>query len=176
MLGCLKSLSNSMERRQIPNDKRGERMNKIEVLKRSDLFRELDDEQLALVAKLGTHQVFDAGTVIYRQGSLAEGIYVIEHGVVGIILEVGPLAQRQVQAACNFESFGWSAMIPPYSRTATVKALEQTKVMIFGGRELTGFCTAHPEVGFKITQAVARVISDRLRQAYIQLLGVTDED
>lgn len=151
-------------------------MDKIEVLKRSDLFRELDDEHLALVAKIGTDQVFDAGTVIYKQGAVAELIYVVEDGLVGIILEVGPLAQRQVQAAANFESFGWSAMIPPYSRTATVKALEQTKVIVFNGRELSAFCTTYCDVGFKIMQAVARVIAERLRQAYIQLLGVTDED
>jgi len=151
-------------------------MNKIEVLKRSDLFRELDDEHLALVAEIGTHHVFDAGAIIHRQAAVGELIYVIEEGLVGIILEVGPLAERQVQGAANFESFGWSAMIPPYSRTATVKALEKTKVIVFNGRELTAFCTTHREVGFKIMQAVARVIAERLRQAYIQLLGVTDED
>ena len=151
-------------------------MNKVEVLKRSDLFRELDDEHLAVVAKMSTHHLFDAGTIIYRQGAVADQIHVIEEGLVGIILEVGPLAQRQVQAAANFESFGWSAMIPPYTRTATVKALEKTKVMVFNGRELTVFCTTHGEVGFKIMQAVSRVISERLRQSYIQLLGVTDED
>jgi len=151
-------------------------MDKIEVLKRSDLFRELNDQQLALVAEMGTQQVFDAGTVIYKQGALAEEIHVIEEGLMGIILEVGPLAQRQVQAAANFESFGWSAMIPPYTRTATVKALEKTKVVVFNGRELTAFCTTSCDVGFKIMQAVARVISERLRQSYIQLLGVTDEE
>jgi CRP-like cAMP-binding protein len=149
-------------------------MDKIEVLKRSDLFRELDDEQLNLVAEMGTDQVFNTGAIIYRQGVLADHIHVIEEGLVGIILEVGPLAQRQVQAAANFESFGWSAMIPPYTRTATVRALEQTKVIVFNGRELAGFCTSYCDVGFKIMQAVARVIAERLRQAYIQLLGVTD--
>ena len=151
-------------------------MEKIEVLKRTDLFRELDNEQISMVAEMGTEKVFDAGTIIHKQGAPAELIHVIEEGLVGIILEVGPLAQRQIQAAANFESFGWSAMIPPYTRTTTVKALEQTKVVIFDGRELTGFCTTHCEVGFKIMQAVARVIAERLRQAYIQLLGVTDED
>ena len=149
-------------------------MDKIEVLKRSDLFRELDDEHLALAGETGNDQVFDGGTVIYKQGSTADLIYVIEEGLVGIILEVGPLSQRQVQAAANFESFGWSAMIPPYTRTATVKTLEQTKVIVFDGRELTAFCTAHGEEGFKIMQALARVIAERLRQAYVQLLGVTD--
>ena len=149
-------------------------MNKIEVLKRSDLFRELDNKHLALVGEMGTTQVFDAGIIIYKQGSTAELIYVIEEGLVGIILEVGPLAERQVQAAAHFESFGWSAMIPPYTRTATVKAIEQTKGIAFDGRELTAFCMTHGEDSFKIMQALARVIGERLRQAYIQLLGVTD--
>jgi CRP-like cAMP-binding protein len=151
-------------------------MDKIEILKRSDLFRELDDEHIALVAELGAERVFDAGTTIHKQGAAADLIYVIEEGLVGIILEVGPLSQRQIQAAAHFESFGWSAMIPPYARTTTVKALEQTKVVAFDGRELAAFCTTHSEVGFNIMQAVARVIAERLRQAYIQLLGVTDED
>jgi CRP-like cAMP-binding protein len=65
-------------------------------------------------------------------------------------------------------------MIPPYTRTATVKALEKTKVIAFDGRELTAFCTTHRAVGFKIMQAVARVVAERLRQAYVQLLGVCD--
>ena len=151
-------------------------MDKVEILKRSDLFRELENEQLNMVAEMGTEQVFDAGTIIHKQGASAELIYVIEEGLVGIILEVGPLAQRQVQAAAHFESFGWSAMIPPYSRTATVKALEQTKVIKFNGRDLTAFCTTHCEVGFKIMQAISRVIAERLRQSYIQLLGITEED
>jgi len=151
-------------------------MDKIEVLKRSDLFRELDDGQVALVAKLGVERVFDAGTTVYKQGGVGDTIHVIEEGLVGIILEVGPLAQRQVQAATHFESFGWSAMVPPYTRTATVKALERTKVVVFNGRELATFCTANCEVGFKIMQGVATVIADRLHQAYVQLLGVTDED
>jgi CRP-like cAMP-binding protein len=151
-------------------------MNKIEVLKRSDLFHELDDEQLGLVAEMGSHQVFNAGTVTNRQGFPAEKIHVVEEGLVGIVLEVGLMAQRQVQAASNFDSFGWSAMIPPYACSATVKALEKTKVISFNGRELFGFCTTHPEAGFKIMQGLARVIAERLRQAYIQLLGVTDSD
>ena len=151
-------------------------MEKIEILKRSDLFRELNDEQMARVAKLRTERVFDAGATIHKQGDVAELIYVIEEGLVGIILEVGPLAQRQVQAATHFESFGWSAMVPPYTRTATVKALERTKVVGFNGREVSAFCTTNCDVGFYIMQGVARVIAERLHQAYVQLLGVTEED
>ena len=151
-------------------------MNKIEVLKRSDLFRALDDDQLNLVAAMGNEQVFDAGTIVHKQGFPGDKIYVIEEGLVGIILEVGPMAQRQVQAAVNFESFGWVAMIPPHTCTATSKALEKTKTIAFDGQELLGLCTAQPKIGFKVLQALAYVISGRLRQAYVQLLGVTGAD
>ncbi len=151
-------------------------MDKIDVLKRSDLFYELDDDQLKPVGELGKEEVFDAGTTIHKQGMMGEKIYVIEEGLVGIILEVGPMAERQVQAATNFDSFGWVAMIPPYTCTATSRALEKTTTIAFDGRDLLHLCSEHPEIGFKVLQALACVISGRLRQAYVQLLGVTGAD
>ncbi len=151
-------------------------MEKIEVLKRSDLFRTLDDDELGLVAAIGEELEFDAGAIICKQGPLLDRIYVIKEGAVAIILEVGPMAERQVQAATQFESLGWVAMIPPYPCTATAKTLEKTKLIGFGRDELYGLCTAKPEVGFKVLQALACVMSGRLRQAYTQLLGVTGSE
>lgn len=151
-------------------------MKKLEVLKRSEMFRDLEDEQLALVEKMCAAKEFAAGTVISKQGVVCDSVYVIEEGLVGIILEVGPLAQRQVQTATTFETFSWSAMIEPYVCTATVKAIEKTKVLAFKGRELSGLCNHDPGIGCKISRSIARVISERLRQAYIQLLGVTHQD
>lgn len=150
-------------------------MDKLEVLKRSDLFRRLSDEQLKVINEMGAPKVFEAGTIICQQGRQEEYLYVIEEGLVAIILEIGPLSQRQVQAVSNFETFGWSAMIPPHTGTATVKALEKTKVIAFKGHELYDLSVSKPEIGFETALAVARVVADRLRQAYIQLLGVTGQ-
>jgi CRP/FNR family cyclic AMP-dependent transcriptional regulator len=150
-------------------------MDKLKVLKRSDLFRELTDEQLKVINDIGKSETFEAGTIICKQGRQEENVYVIEEGLVAIILEVGPLSQRQVQAVGNFEIFGWSAMIPPHTGTATAKALEKTKVISFRGQELCDLCFSMPEIGFKTTRAVARVVAERLRQAYVQLLGVTGQ-
>jgi CRP-like cAMP-binding protein len=151
-------------------------MEKIEILKKSELFHDLSDEQLALIEKMCTTREFETGTVICKQGAVTDKTFIIEEGLVGIILEVGPLAKRQVQAATNFETFGWSAMIEPYVSTATVQALEKTKVLVFNGRELCGLCNHEPEIGCKICRGVSRIIAERLRQAYIQLLGVAHQD
>ncbi len=151
-------------------------MNKLEVLKRSDLFRELNNEQLSVLEKMCTPHVFEPGTSICKQGRIGGKLYVIEHGLVGIILEVGPMAQRQVQAASNFESFGWSAMIEPHVHTATAKAIEKTTALAVSGSELSNLCSAHPDMGLVVFKAVARVVATRLRQAYVQLLGVTAQE
>jgi len=151
-------------------------MDKLEVLKRSDLFRELNDEQLGLVAKLCAAEVYEPGTIIHRQNTITDKIYVIEEGLVGIILEPGPLSHRQLQAATNFETFGWEAVIPPHMSTATAKAIERTKVLAFKRQELFDLCCKNPEMGRVLYQGIARVVAHRLQAAYMQCLGVTAQD
>jgi len=148
-------------------------MSKFSVLRKCDMFRSLDDKQLREVEKMCDYERFEAGTVICKQGNKEEKLFVVEHGAVGIILEVGPLAQRQVQAVTDYEVFGWSAMLDPYICTATVKALENTKALAFNGLELSGLCVTRPEIGCRMSRGIARVIAGRLRQSYAQLLGVT---
>ena len=150
-------------------------MDRLEVLKKSELFHDLDDEQLSLVEKICTSEVFEPGAIIFKQDQKADKIYVIEEGLVGIILEVGPLSQRQVQAASNLEVFGWAALIPPYTRTATIKAIQRTKVMAFDAKELGRLFRTNPDIMYKVGSAVACVLAKRLRTAYTQLLGVTSE-
>lgn len=151
-------------------------MDKLEVLRKSELFRELNDEQLGILAGMCTSQVFEPGAIICRQDSKQDKIYVIEDGLVAIILEVGPLSQRQVQAASNFEVIGWSALIAPYISTATAKAMEKTKVLVFDAYEMGRLFRTKPDIMYKVGSAVACVVAKRLRHAYTQLLGVTSQD
>jgi len=151
-------------------------MDKLEVLRKCELFRELNDEQLSLVEKMCTSEVFEPGAIICKQDRKENKIYVIEEGLVAIILEAGPLSQRQVQAASNFEVVGWSALIEPYISTATAKAMEKTKVLVFDAHELGHLFHTKPDIMYKVGSAVACVVAKRLRYAYTQLLGVTSQD
>ena len=45
-------------------------MKKLEVLKKSDLFRELDDEQLGLIENMCTAEVYEPGMIIHRQNTM----------------------------------------------------------------------------------------------------------
>lgn len=151
-------------------------MDKLDVLRGCDLFHGLNDQQLSLVEKLCTNEVFEPGACLGKQGCKQDRIFVVEEGTVAIILEVGPLSQRQVQAASRFDVACWSGGIEPNICTATARAIEKTKVLSLRGEDFCELCLTHPDIGCKVCRGIARVIAGRLRQAYIQLLGVTSQD
>ncbi len=151
-------------------------MEKIEVLRKCDVFHKLNDTQLQAILKMCTARLFKPGEIICKQGSPNETLYIIEEGAAAIILEIGPLSQRQVQAASNFDVVGWSTVIEPYVTTATVKALERTKALGIEAKGLTDLCTSNPEIGTKVFMGIARVVATRLRHAYAQLIGVPSPD
>jgi CRP-like cAMP-binding protein len=151
-------------------------LEKVEILKKCDMFRTLNSAQLQVIAKMSTPVEFEPGETIFRQDKILDKLYVIEEGLVAIILEVGPLAQRQVQAASNFDVVGWSAMIEPHISTAAAKALEKTKALAFNGQELHNLCLTKPEIGCRVSRGVARIVAVRLRHAFSQLLGVTSSE
>jgi len=150
-------------------------MNKLEVLKRCPFVRDLDDEQLDVMAEKCYPEVFEVGENLTKQGRTQEKIYIIEDGLIGIYLELGPMNQRQLQSASNFEAVGWSAMIPPYRAQTTSKAIETTKVLTFNGKELIDLCETNPKIGYKVHRALASMIATRLKNSFIQLMGVTSE-
>jgi len=151
-------------------------MTKFEVLKRCPFVRELNDEQLKKMAEICHSEVFEVGESLSKQGRTQEKVYLIEDGLVGIYLELGPMNQRQLQSASNFEVVGWSALLPPYRSSATVKAIETTKVLSFSGKELIDLCDKSPEIGYKVNRGLASVIAVRLHNAFTQLMGVTAQD
>jgi len=151
-------------------------MSRLEVLKKSDLFHELSDAQLRLIEKVCTDETFETGSIICKQGSKLDKIYIISGGLAGIVREVGPLYERQIQSACNFESVGWSGVIEPHVCTATIKALKKTTVLAISAEKLESLFATNPEMGCKVYKAVARVVAHRLSHAFTQLLGVTSQD
>ncbi len=151
-------------------------MEKVELLKRCPMFRELDEEQLKLIAGMATSEVYEVGESLGKQGRSQEKVFVIEDGLVGIYLELGPMMHRQIQAASNFEMVCWSAMLPPHRMYSTVRAIETTKVLAFNGRALAELCQTQPPIGCKVHRGVAQTIANRLNNAYTQLMGVTAQD
>lgn len=151
-------------------------MTKLEVLKRVPFVRELSEDELKTLVKMAVEETYEVGQDLVKQGKPSEKLYVIQDGLVGIYLELGPMSRRQLQSASNFEVVGWSSMLPPYRAANTVRAIETTKVLSFNAKELIKLCDDNTSIGNKVHRGVASLVAVRLRNAFIQLMGVTEQD
>lgn len=151
-------------------------MAKFDVLKRCSMVRDLSDEQLKIIAKLAKEETYEVGELLIRQGRTVEKLFLIEDGLVGIYLELGPITHRLLQTASEFEVVGWTSMLPPYRARATAKAIETTKALAFSAKGLIALCEKNPEIGNEIYRGLATLIALRLGSAFIQLMGVTSQD
>jgi CRP/FNR family cyclic AMP-dependent transcriptional regulator len=151
-------------------------MTKFDVLKRCSMFRDLSDERLKTIAKLAKEETYEVGELLVKQGRTAEKLFLIEDGLVGIYLELGPITHRMLQAASEFEVIGWTSMLPPYRARATVKAIETTRALAFRAKALIALCEKNPEIGTEIYRGLAALMAMRLNSAFIQLMGVTSQD
>jgi len=151
-------------------------MAKFEVLKRCSLVRDLSDEQLKTIAKLAKEETYEVGELLIKQGRTVEKLFLIEDGLVGIYLELGPITHRLLQSASEFEMVGWTSMLPPYRARATAKAIETTKALAFSAKGLIALCEKNPEIGNEIYRSLATLIALRLNNAFVQLMGGTSQE
>ena len=151
-------------------------MDILGVLKRCPFVRDLSDEQLKIIAKLAKEETYEVGERLVKQGRTAEKLFLVEEGLVGIYVEVGPLTVRLLQSASNDEVVGWTSMLPPYRSCCTAKAIETTSVLAINAKDLIELCDKNPDIGNKVHRGLASLIALRLHNAFTQLLGVTSQD
>lgn len=147
-------------------------MDRIDVLRKSDVFHYLDDTDLKEVERMCSEEVFEAGVFVFKQNRELEKLYIVEEGCLAIQLELGATDRRQMQSAGRFECVGWEATIPPFRAMTSAQALERTTVLAFNGRALRNLYYTNPSLCSACAGGVAYVISQRLKTAFSQLLGV----
>lgn len=142
-------------------------IDRVATLRRSQVFDQLSEAELEVLANLCRPRQFAAGEVIFRQGDLGDSLYVIAAGEVEVSREERsgvPLAVLP-PGAC----FGEMALIDREDRSATARARTAVTVLQLTAEGITTF-RSYSRDGFTfIVINVARVLSSRLRETSAQL-------
>jgi len=94
----------------------------VQLLRKIDLFEELSDKDLEMVAQTFKEREFPAGHTIARQGESGVGFFVIEEGTVSY--EVGGVGKGTGGPG---DYFGEVALIDDGPRTASVITTSEVK-------------------------------------------------
>ena len=139
----------------------------MEVLRRSDLFGGLSDDELGKLLPLCREQVYEAGAITFCEGCACDTMYVVESGKVTLEINLHISRAREDTATIDVIARGGclccSGLIDPYILTATGRTLEATKVIALDTAELKGLFGGNPEMGYKVMGNLTKVVSSRFQ-------------
>jgi CRP-like cAMP-binding protein len=144
-----------------------------EDLQQCELFAELDDAELRLIAPLCRERAYDEGETIFAAEDQAEELYILREGrvLLQILLRSGTGLSGEVTIK-DLEPgniFGWSSVVKQRRFTATALALQPAKVCAIRASDLNALFDQHTHIGFVVMRQLANVISSRLRHTRAEL-------
>jgi CRP-like cAMP-binding protein len=144
------------------------------IVKEIDLFRGIDPEVMEEIANICSEEKYTKDTVLFEKGEEAESLYILEQGALNLVIKNGgSLIYSLTEPG---EVFGWSSLVESGLYTASGVCATDLKAVKIEREKLDKIFDRHPEVGFKVLKRLARVISQRLSNAYRDLLSARGQD
>lgn len=141
-------------------------MDRVALLSGSPLFEMLSNQELEVVCALLVPREIPAGGVIFAEGALGDGLYLIASGEVEVFQSgsTHPIATLTVG-----ECFGEMALVDKEYRSATVLARTDVQLLHLSPEGLAEFRKAQKDGFAFLVMNIARMLSVRLREANLRL-------
>jgi len=142
------------------------------LINKFDLFKDVSEETLNKIEKIGTELNFEKGGIVFKEGEEASGLHFLISGSIRLLVNLTSRPESiTVSVVKNtYESFGWSGVVAPFHYTATAECIEDAKVMSFPGDKLMEILKQDPKSGFIVMQRITEIIASRLRNSRQALL------
>ncbi len=133
------------------------------------LFGDLTANERGELAKAAEPMNLPAGSRIFETGDAATAFYLIKNGSVQISTERSDAGQIKVATLGSGSHFGEMALIDGATRSAAAEALEPTSIYRFDYDKVQAILDRSPAIAMKMYRALARFLSNRLRQTTIDM-------
>jgi hypothetical protein len=127
---------------------------KVMLLKGSELFRGFPGDELAGIAELATEKHVESGDIVFHQGDPGDAYYLVVRGAVSIVRDGQELAVLETR-----EGFGEMAILDQDTRSATARAVQPTTLLVLDRNSFDQLVERNPA----IARGIYRVLTQRLR-------------
>ncbi len=144
------------------------------ILRHADIFFDLSDAQLDLVASICQEHTFSLGEVIFEENSASDELFVIAEGEVDIIVDPSlvsdhpdlPAHPTTIATLRRGQSFGEIALVDQGLRSATARsASSRTRLIVIPREPLMTLCESEPVLGYRLMRNLAADLATKIRSA-----------
>lgn len=126
-------------------------------LSKIPIFKFLPEEDHLSLVSLWKVKTLKAGEVLFRKGEPGSAMYVVEEGEIEILLPVDPpVNEVQLSVLKEGEFFGELSLFADTPRTATARALEETRMVEMQRGDFITFVMERPSVGISMLSEMAK--------------------
>ncbi len=142
-----------------------------ELLRRYAFFAGLNDNQQRALAQVAQELSCESGRTLFDEGQPVGALYFLLEGSIDLYYGTNGHSREQ-SLVCEIspgEPFGISALIEPYTLTATARVSEQSRILKIDAAPLRALCDTDPRMGYALMRQASRVAMERLHYARVQL-------
>ena len=145
-------------------------------LKGIALFRNLPDEMVAHFSAYFKQTSYQADTVIFREKSSGDTLYILVEGEVVIekALDAEGREFKTLAILAGGDFFGEMAVLEGGARFAQARASKDSSLYEVGRQQFFSFIKDHPETGMGILSEIMRTVSRRLQHTSSELTMLFD--
>lgn len=144
----------------------------IEFLKKVPIFSDLEEETLTKVSKSGIIKSFKKNHIILSEEEPGSALFVIEEGKVKVTRSSNDGKEVILAIINESDFFGEMALLDGMARSATVTALEDSKLFIIQRNEFLELLKSYPEVSIVLLTELTK----RLRASSMKVKALSLKD
>jgi len=144
---------------------------KTQILRRSFIFSNLNDDELSELANLAIERSFVPNEFIFWDGDTPEWFYIVAEGKVKVLKYSSSGREFLIAFFEPGEMFGEVAVFENKPYPASAQAVAETKVVGIKRENFLSFLANHPQVALRIIN----VLGGRLRDAQSRLRDLAGE-
>lgn len=133
---------------------------KFIILKSLPLFKSLNDQEINLIVQIVIEKVFPAKSILIHQDDKTVNAYIIVSGCVKVyrLSKNGEFINLAIIGSKKI--IGEMSLLDGHSRSATVEAIQKTKVLIINYFDFKKFLYEHPNVALTLLSILSQKIRD----------------
>lgn len=151
-------------------------MSFITILKQADIFYELTNSQLELVASICTEKRFQAGEIVFEENTPGTELYIIADGEVEIVVNPALIGKESASGMYTIatlrrgQSFGEVSLVDEGVRSAGARcAKPDTHLLVIPRDKLMLLCDTYPNLGYRLMRNLAADLAMKIRHTDLQV-------
>ncbi len=133
------------------------------------LFKDLTEAELNKISEISYRASYDQGAMIFWEQERGDAFYIILDGLVKVFRTTEEGKNKTLSLLGRKEFFGEMALLEGKNRSASVKTIHPTQLLVIEKNKFQQLITNHPPISLKIIA----VLSQRLRRANNQIQELT---